>query len=347
VSTAHPILEVQGLCKSFPVGENFLGKPTGWVQAVNNVSFSIANGETLGLVGESGCGKSTVSRLVLRLIEADRGTIRFDGHDMRAAGREALRQIRRNVQFIQQDPYSSLDPLMTIGDIIEESLIVHRIGRADERRAMVRDVLGKVGIRADMMDRTPHEFSGGQRQRICIARALVLEPKLIIADEPVSALDVSVQSQVLNLMLDLQEQMNLSFLFIAHDLTVVEHMSDRVAVMYLGQIVELASDTDIYSNPGHPYTRLLLAAAPRVDAGPAPRRRDHLQGEIPSPLDPPSGCPFHPRCPNKLPICEQIMPPLADSGNGHLVACHNSEGTGAPSKSHTRNPQPNQGELTS
>lgn len=327
MTTAQPLLDVQNLSKSFPVGENFLGKPTGWVQAVKNVSFSIANGETLGLVGESGCGKSTVSRLVLRLIESDQGTIRFDGQDLRQVRKDELRKLRRNVQFIQQDPYSSLDPLMTIGDIIEESLIVHRIGDASERRSMVRNVLERVGIREDMMDQTPQEFSGGQRQRICIARALVLKPKLIIADEPVSALDVSVQSQVLNLMLDLQEQMRLSFLFIAHDLTVVEHMSDRVAVMYLGQIVEMASDRDIYSNPGHPYTRLLLAAAPRMEAGPGPRQVEHLQGEIPSPLDPPSGCPFHPRCPNKLPVCEQLMPPLADTGSGHMVACHNSNDT--------------------
>ena len=312
---AEELLRVRGLFKHFPVKD---GDEV--VRAVDGVTFEIVRGETLGLVGESGCGKSTVGRCLLRLIEPTRGEIDFGGRDVRALGGEELRLLRREMQIIFQDPYASLNPRLRVRDIVSEPLVIHGIGDKAERRERVADLLRKVGLDPDYMNRYPHEFSGGQRQRIGIARALALNPKLIVADEPVSALDVSVQAQVINLLEDLQSEFDLTYLFISHGLAVVEHISDRVAVMYLGRIVEVASSRELYANPLHPYTRALLSAIPVPDPT---RKRDRivLKGDVPTPINPPSGCRFHTRCPEAIPECSRIDPDLREVSPGHTVAC--------------------------
>jgi len=317
-----PILEVAALAKHYPVhGGMMFGRAVGTVRAVDGIAFQVARGETLALVGESGCGKSTTARLVLRLIDPSAGTIHFEGSDITELAGEPLRKLRRRMQIVFQDPFASLNPRMTVGEILEEPLIVHGIGTKSERRARVNELLGLVGLAPYHAQRYPHEFSGGQRQRIGIARALAVEPSLIVCDEPVSALDVSIQAQVVNLLKDLQARLGLSYLFIAHDLAVVKHVADRVAVMYLGQIVEIARKDHLFRDPRHPYTRTLLAAIPRPD----PHRETHRQiagGDVPSPMNPPSGCRFHTRCPFAIERCRMEAPALTQWSDGHLSACH-------------------------
>ncbi len=303
----------------------------GTVHAVDGVSLAIAPGETLGVVGESGCGKSTLGRTILRLIEPTAGEIVFDGTDLRALGPRALRAKRRDMQMIFQDPFASLDPRLTVEAIVAEPLVVHGIGNRAARREAVAELLKTVGLDADAARRYPHEFSGGQRQRIGIARAIALRPKLVVADEPVSALDVSIQSQILNLMVDLRRRFNLAYMFISHDLAVVEHVSDRVAVMYLGRIVETAETEALFARPSHPYTEALISAVPQPGA--KGRRRIVLAGEIPNPENPPPGCPFHPRCPKAMDICRTLPPPECDIGepdHPHRVRCHLYGGPDAP-----------------
>jgi oligopeptide transport system ATP-binding protein len=319
---SEPLLAVHGLTKAFPIRSGLLQRQTGAVRAVDGVDFEIAAGETLGLVGESGCGKSTTGRCVLRLIEPSSGDIRFGGKEVLSLSGDELRALRRDIQIIFQDPYASLNPRMTVGAIIGEALTIHRL--ANGRRQFeerVADLLETVGLKADYMTRYPHEFSGGQRQRIGIARALAVEPKLIICDEPVSALDVSIQAQVVNLLEDLQQKFGLAYLFIAHDLAVVEHISRRVAVMYLGRIVETAPARALYASPKHPYTEALLSAVPIPDPT-VKRKRIRLKGEVPSPINPPAGCHFHTRCPLAQPVCSKEVPKLKQSADGHWVACH-------------------------
>ncbi len=315
------LLEVQNLKKYFPVRRGILSRTIGYVRAVDRVSFSSEQGETLGLVGESGCGKTTVGRSILRLIEPTSGQVRFNGQDLLSLDGEALRQVRASLQIIFQDPFSSLNPRMNIGQIIAEPIKNHLDISPAEVKEKVAHLMEKVGLHPEQMSRYPHEFSGGQRQRIGIARALALNPLLIICDEPVSALDVSIQAQVINLLAQLQEQMNLSYLFIAHDLSVVEHISNRVAVMYLGNIVEVASDQELYRNPVHPYTQALLSAVPVADPE-IKKKRIILQGDVPSPLNPPPGCAFHPRCHRRSDLCLINEPELQVSGRDHRVACH-------------------------
>jgi oligopeptide/dipeptide ABC transporter ATP-binding protein len=320
VTAVAPILAARGLRKFFPVGARLLGRPR-YVRAVDGVDLEVARGGTLGLVGESGCGKSTLARLVLRLIEPDAGEVRFDGEDVLAARRARLRALRRRMQVIFQDPYASLNPRMTVGETIGEGLRIHRIGSAAEREARVAELLETVGLRAEHASRYPHEFSGGQRQRVGIARALALSPDLIVADEPVSSLDVSIQAQILNLLVELRERFGIAYLFISHDLRVVRFLSERVAVMYLGRVVEEAPAERLYARPQHPYTEALLSAVPVPEPG---RRRSRivLRGDVPSPIAPPPGCPFHPRCPKAIPRCSSETPALRGVGPEHRSACH-------------------------
>jgi oligopeptide/dipeptide ABC transporter ATP-binding protein len=317
-----PLLSIRNLSKSFPIKRGILGRTVGEVRAVNDVSFDIARGETLSLVGESGCGKTTTGRSILRLIEPSAGQIEFDGRDIRRLGVAALREVRREMQIIFQDPVSSLNPRMTVGAAIREGITIHHLADGAAADAAVKRLLEEVGLRGEYASRYPHEFSGGQRQRIGIARALAVQPRFIVCDEPVSALDVSVQAQVINLLRDLQRERQLTYLFIAHDLSVVRHMSDRVAVMYLGKIVELAAADDLYREPMMPYTQALLSAVPVANPK-VEKKRILLQGDVPSPVSPPSGCVFHPRChhPAKDAACARIVPPLEEKAPGHFVAC--------------------------
>jgi peptide/nickel transport system ATP-binding protein/oligopeptide transport system ATP-binding protein len=315
------LLEVQGLVKHFVAGRTLFGRPTAFVKAADGVSFSVRSGETLALVGESGCGKSTVSRLVLRLIEPDAGRIRFEGRDLLALDTNQLRAFRRQAQIIFQDPYASLNPRMTVGQILAEPLALHDLVPGPRRRARVEELLRLVGLEPRFLRRYPHEFSGGQRQRIAIARALAVEPKLIICDEPVSALDVSIRSQILNLLRELQDRLGLAYIFVSHDLAVVKHIADRVAVMNLGTIVETAEAGALFASPRHPYSRALLSAIP-VPRPQARRSRLVLQGELPSALNPPSGCRFHTRCPFVIPRCRTEVPQLVADATGHATACH-------------------------
>ena len=321
VKTNGNLMEVKNLKKYFPLRGGFLSRATGEVRAVDGVSFSIRPMETLGLVGESGSGKTTVARAILRLSSITEGQVLFEGRDIFKLGREELRKLRRRLQVIFQDPHASLNPRMSVEDIVGEAIVIHHLARGPEKKEKVVTLLEIVGLSAHYLGRYPHEFSGGERQRIGIARALAVDPRLIVCDEPVSALDVSIQAQVINLLKDLQRRFGLSYLFIAHDLSVVRHIAHRVAVMYLGKIVELATKDRLYTSPQHPYTEALLSAVPIPDPT-VKQKRIVLRGEMPSPVNPPSGCYFHPRCPYAEPICRQKSPELVDLGEGHLVACH-------------------------
>ena len=318
--TTERLIDVQNLVKYFPVRGGLLQRVVAWVQAVDDVSFYVNKGETLGLVGESGCGKTTVGRTMLRLIEPTSGTVRLGDVDVFNLRRNELKSMRRDMQIIFQDPYASLDPRMPIGESIAEGLKIHRVGTAKERFDIIIEMLRKVGLEDYHARRYPHEFSGGQRQRIGIARALALNPKFIVCDEPVSALDVSIQSQVLNILADLQDDFGLTYLFIAHNLSVVEHICDRVAVMYLGKMVEMAPRSELFSNPLHPYTQALMSAIPVPDPT-IKIERIILKGDVPSPLNPPSGCRFHPRCPVAKDICSQEEPVFKEAVKEHWVAC--------------------------
>ena len=325
---ARTILSVRNLVKYFPVTKGVISRVVGQVHAVDDISFSIHRGETFSLVGESGCGKSTTGRVILRLIEPTSGLVNFDGQDILASKGDALRKIRRQMQIVFQDPLASLNPRMSVGQLVSEPLKVHGLVKGrDELLERVAELLRVVGLRPDRMTNYPHEFSGGERQRIGIARALSLHPKLLILDEPVSALDVSVRSQIINLLRDLQEQMDLSYLFIAHDMSVVKHISDRVGVLYLGKLVEVADKRELFDDPAHPYTQALLQAVPIPD----PNKRHSralLEGDVPSPIHPPPGCRFHTRCPIAVELCQQITPELEKIYGGHWVACHVVSGMG-------------------
>jgi oligopeptide transport system ATP-binding protein len=319
------LLEVEGLTKHFAVSKGVIFSRLGdTVKAVDDVSFSVAQGETLGLVGESGCGKSTTGRCIIRLLEPTAGSVRFEEKDVRALKGKKLKAFRRDVQFIFQDPYASLNPRMTFGEIMSEPLVIHGIGNGREREHRCKEMLEVVGLNPEHIHRYPHEFSGGQRQRVGIARALMLRPKMIVCDEPVSALDVSIQAQIINLLEELQEEFGLTYLFIAHDLAVIRHICDRVAVMYLGKVVELGGWREVYNTPNHPYTQSLLSAAPVPDPEKQRQRaRIILKGDVPSPINPPSGCRFHTRCPiAEFPICAEQDPPLNEVVIGHRAACH-------------------------
>ena len=321
------LLEVTDLVKHYPVRAGVLRRAVGTVHAVDGVSFSLGKGETLGLVGESGCGKSTVARSVLRLVEPTSGHIRIDGADITHLSKSALRPIRRSMQIVFQDPFASLNPRMTAGDIVGEPLSVHGLAAGKEKQERVAKLFAQVGLRPDQMKNYPHQFSGGQRQRICIARALALQPRLIVCDEPVSALDVSIQAQVINLLIDLQREHGFSYLFIAHDLAVVAHISHRVAVMYLGRIVEIANRDELFNNPRHPYTQALLASVPLADPK-TKRLKPLVDGDVPSPVNPPSGCAFHTRCRYAIDRCRTERPALRDAAPRHQVACLLNDGTG-------------------
>jgi oligopeptide/dipeptide ABC transporter ATP-binding protein len=317
-----PLVEIQSLKTYFPIRKGLLQRVVGNVHAVDDVSLSVAEGETLGLVGESGCGKSTLGRTIVRLLEPTEGSVVFEGRDISKLGTRALRPLRREMQMVFQDPYASLNPRKRVGSIIGTPLKIHGVEKS-ERRQRVQELLETVGLSPEHYNRFPHEFSGGQRQRIGVARALALRPKLIVADEPVSALDVSIQSQMLNLLDDLQKELSLTYIFIAHDLGVVRHVSNRIAVMYLGKLVELAPADELYVRPIMPYTEALLSAVPIPDPDLShERERIVLEGDVPSPINPPSGCRFHPRCRYMTEICQQVEPPLTDYGNGHVAACH-------------------------
>ena len=317
----EPLLRVRGLTKHFPVRGGIFLRTTGHVHAVDDVSFDLDVGGTVGLVGESGCGKSTVGKTLLRLHEPTAGQVLFEGRDITTMGRKELRQLRRDIQIILQDPFESLNARHTVGKILEEPFVIHRLGTTQERRRWAAELLERVGLSPAAASRFPHEFSGGQRQRIGIARAIALRPKLIVCDEAVSALDVSIQSQIINLLLDLQREMHLALIFIAHDLAVVKHVSDRIAVMYLGEVVETATAHDIYASPRHPYTQALISAIPLPDPT-ADRDRIVLVGDVPSPIDPPSGCRFHTRCRHARDDCRQRKPELDALRDGASVACH-------------------------
>jgi oligopeptide/dipeptide ABC transporter ATP-binding protein len=321
-----PLLEVNDLKKHFPIHKGVFSKVSGQVYAVDGVSFSIGRGETLGLVGESGCGKSTVGRTLLRLLEPTSGSVRIGGEDITHLDGPHLLPYRRRMQMIYQDPYASLNPRMTAGEIVGEPMVVHQMGTTAERREKVASLFERVGLRPEAVHRYPHEFSGGQRQRIGIARALSLNPDLIVGDEPVSALDVSIQAQIINLLMDLQDEFGLSYLFVAHDLAVVEHISHRVAVMYLGRIVEMTDRQSLFEMPLHPYTEALLSAVPIPKASARSRKRVILTGDVPSPINPPPGCHFHARCPYAMPRCKVDVPALRELVPGHVAACHLHDG---------------------
>jgi oligopeptide transport system ATP-binding protein len=317
------LVQITSLKKYFPIRAGILQREVARVHAVDDVSLSISKGETVGLVGESGCGKSTLGRTIVRLLEPTAGEILFEGQRIEELGPRQLRPLRRQMQMVFQDPYASLNPRKRVGTIIGDPLKIHKLGDAKERKARVEQLLETVGLSPEHYNRFPHEFSGGQRQRIGIARALALQPKLIVADEPVSALDVSIQSQMLNLLEDLQNEFNLTYIFIAHDLGVVRHVSDRIAVMYLGKLVELSPAEELYTRPIMPYTEALLSAVPIPDPDlAAARERIVLEGDVPSPINPPTGCRFHPRCRYATQVCSEVEPPLVEYGNGHLAACH-------------------------
>jgi peptide/nickel transport system ATP-binding protein/oligopeptide transport system ATP-binding protein len=327
MTETRALLEITDLVKHYPVRSGVLRRSVGTVHAVDGVSFSVGVGETLGLVGESGCGKSTVARSVLRLVEPSSGRIRLDGEDITHLSKASMRPHRRSMQIVFQDPFASLNPRMTAGDIVGEPLSVHRLASGREKQQRVAKLFEQVGLRPDQMRNFPHQFSGGQRQRICIARALALGPRLIVCDEPVSALDVSIQAQVINLLIDLQREHGFSYLFIAHDLAVVAHISHRVAVMYLGRIVETADKDELFRNPRHPYTQALLASVPIANPR-VKRLKPLVDGDVPSPVNPPSGCAFHTRCRYAIERCKTERPALRDAGPGHQVACLLNEGTG-------------------
>ena len=316
----EPLLQVRDLKTHFPVRGGVWGRVQAQVKAVDGVSFDVRKGETLGLVGESGCGKSTLGRSLLRLVEPTSGSVRFDGRELVGLSQSELRPLRKRMQLIFQDPYASLNPRMTVREIIGEAFAIHRLAFGKEREQKVAALLEKMGLPRDAADRYPHEFSGGQRQRIGIARALAVSPELVIADEPISALDVSIQAQIINLLVDLQKELGLTYVFIAHDLKIVEYVSDRVAVMYLGRMVELAPSKSLYRTPRHPYTQALLSAVPIPDPD-RQKERIILQGDVPSPIDPPKGCTFHPRCRYATERCRRETPPLYDLGDGHTAAC--------------------------
>lgn len=315
------LLEVKNLKKYFPVGGGLFSRRKGEVRAVDGVDLTVEEGETLGLVGESGCGKSTLGRTLLRLIEPTEGEVLFRGKNLLGLSPREMRNMRREMQIIFQDPYASLNPRMRVGEIVGEGLEIHKLAAGKKKRQRVMELLNQVGLREDHYDRYPHEFSGGQRQRIGIARALAVNPSFIVADEPVSSLDVSIQAQIINLLQELQEKMHLTYFFISHDLRVVEHISHRVAIMYLGKIVEIAPSETIYSDAKHPYTRALLSAVPVPDPD-GKKERIVLQGDVPSPVNPPAGCSFHPRCPYREDICDKIEPRLEFGGDNHGVSCH-------------------------
>jgi oligopeptide transport system ATP-binding protein len=318
-----PLLEVRGLKKYFPIRKGVLSREVARVHAVDDVTFAVKEGETLGLVGESGCGKSTLGRTIVRLLPPSAGDVVFQGRSIGRLGARALRPLRREMQMVFQDPYASLNPRKRVGSIIGDPMKIHGLGDRRERRQRVQELLETVGLSPEHYNRFPHEFSGGQRQRIGVARALALRPKLVVADEPVSALDVSIQAQMINLLDELQDEFRLTYIFIAHDLGVVRHVSDRIAVMYLGKLVELSPAEELYSRPIMPYTEALLSAVPIPDPDLSEQReRIVLEGDVPSPIDPPSGCRFHPRCRYMTEICKEVEPPLTDYGNGHLAACH-------------------------
>jgi peptide/nickel transport system ATP-binding protein/oligopeptide transport system ATP-binding protein len=318
-----PLLEVRDLKKHFPIHAGLFSRVSGQVHAVDGVSFRIGRGETLGLVGESGCGKTTVGRTALKLLEPSAGRILVDGAEITGLDRTRMLPYRRSMQMIYQDPFASLNPRMSAGEIVAEPLVIHRVGAdAAERGERVAQLFERVGLRPELMRSFPHEFSGGQRQRICIARALALNPALVVGDEPVSALDVSIQAQIINLLVDLQDELKLSYLFIAHDLAVVEHISHRVAVMYLGRIVEMTDKTSVFETPLHPYTEALLSAVPIAKARAKGRRRVILAGDVPSPINPPKGCHFHPRCRYAFRRCTAEAPMLREVSAGHFAACH-------------------------
>ena len=318
-----PLIEVKSLKKYFPIRKGVLQREVARVHAVDDVSFAVNEGETIGLVGESGCGKSTLGRCIVRLLEPTEGDVVFQGRSIGKLGARSLRPLRRQMQMVFQDPYASLNPRKRVGTIVSDPLRIHRIGDRQERKKQVEELLEAVGLSPEHYNRFPHEFSGGQRQRIGVARALALRPKLVVADEPVSALDVSIQAQMINLLEELQDEFRLTYVFIAHDLGVVRHVSDRIAVMYLGRIMELSPAEELYERPIMPYTEALLSAVPIPDPDLSDQReRIVLEGDVPSPINPPSGCRFHPRCRYATEICSQVDPPLADYGNGHLAACH-------------------------
>ena len=325
-SASHPLLDVRDLKKHFPITKGFFSKVVGQVHAVDGVSFQIAPGETLGLVGESGCGKSTVGRTLLKLLEPTSGSIRVNGTDITALPPADMLPYRQRMQMIYQDPYASLNPRMSAGEIVGEPLVIHGVGTDAERKERVAYLFDRVGLRPELRYSYPHEFSGGQRQRIGIARALALNPQLIVGDEPVSALDVSIQAQIINLLMDLQDELKLSYLFVAHDLAVVEHISHRVAVMYLGRIVEMTDRASLFETPLHPYTEALLSAVPIPKASARSRKRLILTGDVPSPINPPSGCHFHTRCPYAHARCKSEAPSLREIKPGHVAACHLHDG---------------------